>query len=139
MPQGTPGLTVADEVVCTVFAPPSVAISEPFLLQVFAHVKEDASEAASLATASDPEASPRSLRTLDTEVPQGSRLGFELTIPGCTIDEPMASLVWNGYPEGVQFGVTVPAGAHPGALIGKVVVSLEEVPIERRAPIIQAW
>lgn len=120
---------VSDWVVSTVFAPPTVAIGAPFLVQVFAHLSDGAEEAASLATEFDAAATRRVFRSLETEIARGTRLTFELTMRGAEVDDPVARLVWNGRTEGVQFGVTVPRTAPAGALIGMVTVSQDSVPV----------
>jgi hypothetical protein len=122
-------IPVSDWVVCTVFAPPTVAIGEPFLVQVFAHLSDGADEAASLATEFDPAATRRVFRSLETEIARGTRLTFELTMRGVEIDDAVARLVWYGRTEGVQFGVTIPRSAQAGALIGTVTVSQDSVPV----------
>ena len=119
----------ADDVVCTVFAPPHVSAGGAALVQVFAHRGEDALSAAAQASEFDADASRRAVRTLETEVTRGDRLTFALAIPGAVVDEPVQTLRWIGDPEAVQFGISVPASTSTSALIGTVTVSLATVPI----------
>lgn len=127
-PAAEPSVNAADVVACTVFAPPRVEGGEQFMVQVSAHLPEDAEEAARLAKEFDEDAERRGTKTLDAEVARGSRLTFDLSLPGFEVDEPRQSLVWRGRPESVQFGVVAPEGQRAGAIIGTVVVSQDSVP-----------
>ena len=49
--------------------------------------------------------------------------------PAPVIDDPIQELIWQGQPESVQFGVTVPASLQPINVIGTVTVSCESVPV----------
>ncbi len=118
-----------DWVVCTVFAPPTVARSEAFLVQVFTHLSESAGDAAALAVEFDPAATRRVFQSLETRIARGTRLTFELTMRGAEIEDPVARLVWNGRTEAVQFGVSVSSTAKPGPILGTVTVSQDSVPV----------
>ena len=50
----------------------------------------------------------RAVVGLEPSVIEGERLSFELLLPGLLVDDPVRSMVWNGRPEAVQFGVSVP-------------------------------
>jgi hypothetical protein len=119
----------ADEVQCTVFAPPAAAPGNAILVQVFAHLVADAAEAHAIATELDVDAHRRAYHSLADRVPQGSRLEFELRMPGLEIDDPVASLVWQGRTEAVQFGVTVPEATPPRTIIGTVSISRDGAPL----------
>ena len=106
-----------DVVDATVYAPPSARPGGTLLVQVFAHPPEQSAEVDELARLFDAEAERRGYRSLERRIPRGSRLTFDLHMPGLALDEPNQSLVWNGRPESVQFQVTIPAG-HP---VGTVV------------------
>lgn len=118
-----------DAVDCTAFAPPSVRTSDAFLVQVFAHVPQQADEARKFAIEFDSEATRRGVTSLGTRIARGSTLAFELVLKGVSIDEPVQSLVWQGATTSVQFAVEVPSDAQPRTLIGKVIVSQNSVPI----------
>jgi hypothetical protein len=124
-----PGERSDDTVMCTVFAPLSVAPGYSLLVQAFLHLPEQAADAAAIAAELDTDAHRRTFRSLQTPVPLGARLDFELRMPGLAIDEPLASLVWNGRAEAVQFEVRVPPGTPEGAVIGTLEVSLAAAPI----------
>jgi tRNA A-37 threonylcarbamoyl transferase component Bud32 len=117
-----------DDVTCTVFAPPIVAPDESFLVQAFVHVPEHAEDVRALALEMDTTAARRVFRTLAAPIPRGSRLHFELHAPGLQIDDPVASLVWRGRPEAVQFGVSVPPGTS-GTVIATLYMSLDFAPL----------
>jgi hypothetical protein len=117
-----------DDVACTVFAPPKVIPGQSFLVQTFVHLPEQADDARALALEMDTEAARRVFRSLEAPIPRGSRLHFELRAPGLAIDDPVASLVWQGRPDAVQFGVFVLPGAS-GTVIATLSISLESAPL----------
>jgi hypothetical protein len=118
-----------DDVQCTVFAPPAASPASTILVQVFAHLPEEADDARAIATELDVGARRRAFRSLNAPVPVGSRLDFELRIPGLEIDEHVASLTWRGRTEAVQFGVHVAPAATAGTVIGTVSISREGIPV----------
>jgi hypothetical protein len=118
-----------EEVDCGVFAPPSAAAGDSFLVQVFAYAPEHAAEVQAMAVEFDETAKPRAFATLETSVAQGSRLMFHLLLPGLVIDDPVRDVTWRGRPVPLQFGVSVPRGCPPCTTIGTVVVSQDSVPI----------
>ena len=117
-----------DSVKCTVFAPPLVRRGEAILVQVFAHLPLDTERVDRIATTFDSEAVPRGTQLLDRAVARGARLVFQLTIPGAVVDDPIRTLTWDGAPESVQFGVTIPKRASGSSFIGTVLVSQNSVP-----------
>jgi hypothetical protein len=117
-----------DDVVCTVFAPPRVTPGQSFLVQTFVHLPEQADEARALAFEMDTEAALRVFRSLEAPIPRGGRLHFELRAPGLIIDDPVTSMVWQGRPDAVQFGVSVPPGAS-GPVIATLSISLDSAPL----------
>jgi len=124
-----PGEVSRDQVLCTVFAPPFVAPGQSLLVQVFAHLAEQAADAAAIAEELDTDAQRRTFQSLLAPLPVGGRLDFELRMPGLEVDDPVASLVWQRRPEAVQFGVRVPPETLAGAFIGTVDVSLNAAPV----------
>ena len=119
-----------DDVVCSVFAPASVARSGPFLIQVFAHVEADRQRVTDLAASYDASASPRGSTSLDPGFVRGAQLTFALTLKGAEVDEPaVQSLRWLGLPRSVQFSASVLEGYRGGSIIGTVTVSDHGAPI----------
>jgi len=118
-----------DAVDCTVFAPPTVAAADSILVQLFAHMPQQADEVIKLAREFDESARRLGFSSLEVEIPRGSRLQVELTLPGLEIDDSVQTFVWRGRAVSVQFAVTVPPAQAPGNLIGKVTVYLEGTPI----------
>jgi hypothetical protein len=49
-------------------------------------------------------------------------------MPGLEVDEPLASMIWRGHTEAVQFGVNIPAGAPP-TVIGTLDISRRLAPL----------
>jgi TIR domain len=118
-----------DIVDCTVFAPPSARTGDRLLVQVFVHLPVDAEIARALATEWDTAAKRRAVKSLEVSIARGSRLGFQLEMPGAEVDEPVQSLRWDGRAQAVQFGVFLPATLDSSVLIGTVSASLNSVPI----------
>src|SRR5262249_22593387 len=124
-----PSKPAADLVDCTVFAPPRVTLGQSLLIQVFVHLPEQAAEAQQLAQEFDDQARRRGFQSLETGLERGSRLLFQLTLPGLQVVEPTRQLTWRGRTASVQFEATAPAGLAPGTVIGTVVVSQQGEPI----------
>lgn len=119
----------ADEVHCTVFAPPATAPGDAILVQVFAHLPTEAANAQAIAAEFDVAARRRAYHSLVERIANGTRLDFELRMPGLQIDDPVASLVWQGRTQAVQFGVTIPESTRPGTVIGTVSISCGGAPL----------
>jgi hypothetical protein len=120
-----------DPVDCSVFAPPTIAMGTSVMVQVFAHLPQNAEEAREHAREHDDDAARRALVSLDLEIPPGERLWFELSIPGLAVDTPVQSLVWRRLLQSLQFLATAPRDGCCQDLFGSVRVSLGEhrVPI----------
>ena len=103
-----------DIVQCTVFSPESVAPGSSVLVQVFAHLPEQAYDARAIATELDTDAVRRAFTSLESPVRVGSRLEFELRVPGVEVGDPVAALVWRRRTEVVQFDVGVPSDMSAG-------------------------
>ena len=126
---GAVDATDADVVDCTVFAPPSAAPGSSFLVQVFAHLPEEADDAKAIASELDLDARRRAFRSLQAPVPVGSRLDFELRLADAIVPDPIASVVWRRRTEAVQFEVRLPPDIPLGTAIGTVTISLDSVPL----------
>ena len=119
----------SDAVDCSVYAMQEARPGDKVLVQVFAHMPEQADEARAAAVEADADATRRGVSVLGTRIARGSRLILELVIPGAEVDEPVQALVWRGRTDSVQFTAAVPAFALAGNLIGKLLVSQDGVPI----------
>lgn len=118
-----------DLVECSVFAPPAAARGVTLMVQVFAHLREQAEEAARMAAEFDEEARRRAVKTLSSKIARGSALMFDLTIANWELADPVQSLTWNGNAESVQFFVDVPPNCKPGNVPCKLTVSQNSVPL----------
>jgi TIR domain len=115
---------------CTVFAPARVAVATSFLVQAFVHTPAQEAAARALATEFDTEAERRGFTSLEIlPVGPGARLTFDLNIPGMEVTDPVASLVWRGRPQAVQFDARVPPDFGADQAIGTLTVSRESVPV----------
>ena len=114
----------SDEVHCTAYAPPSAQPGDGLLVQVFAHLEEQAGELDALAAGWDPNARRYGSKKLSGRIERGRELLFSLQMPGLEIDESSQSLVWNGEVDSVTFGVNVPADFKPKMVIGTVTVAV---------------
>ncbi len=126
---GGPTKPQADVVDCTVFAPPLAAAGQSILVQVFAHLAEQTEDARALATEFDPGTRRRVFQSLQSVIPQGATLTFELRMRNAEIDAPVQTLVWRGRAESVQFEVALPRDTDTGTLIGTVLTTLDGAPI----------
>jgi len=120
---------IPDEVKCTVYSPETVFPGAQFLIQLFAHTAEQEDSLDGLAKAADHDAVRRVSSDLETLVSKGSKLDFQLSLPGMAIEEPLISLRWKGTPGLVQFGVNVPKKMKQTDVIGKIIVLQNSVPI----------
>ncbi len=118
-----------DDVSTTVFAPTEAAPGNSFLVQVFAHLPEQAEALDEIAREADEDARRRISAQLQKTIKRGTVLTFNLTMAGLEIDAPAQSCVWNGTPALVQFGVTVPKDSEPRDILGLVIVCENTVPI----------
>jgi len=118
-----------DLIECSVFAPAEVAAGQLLFVQVFAHRPHQRRETEREAARADREAELRGRRSLRTPVGRGAQLGFHLHAPGLEIDAPHESLIWQGRPEAVQFGVRVPQGHAPGVVVATVTASIDGAPV----------
>ena len=119
----------ADTVECTVFGPPSASPGDSVLVQAFIHLPDEAADARAIASELDVETRRRVYSPLETRVRRGSRLILELRMPGLRIDDPVASLVWHGRTQAVQFGVHIPRRMRSRSVIGTLDVALDGTPI----------
>jgi hypothetical protein len=62
------------------------------------------------------------------ELPRGTRVGLHLEMPGLTVPEPDATLVWRGRTLPAQFDVTVPAAATGETAIGRLRIDVDGLP-----------
>lgn len=118
-----------DEVTCSVFSPREASPGDSFLVQVFAHLAEQADQLPALARQSGEGAEARGSKKLDRTVERGTELSVTLFMPGFEIDEPSQSFVWDGEINLVPFGVTVPEGRKPSTAVCTVNVCQSTVPI----------
>jgi TIR domain/Domain of unknown function (DUF4062) len=123
------GIPGGDRVECSVFAPPIVSPGSTFMIQAFAHISSQTREAARRAKEFDADAVRRAIKTLESSVSRGTKLSFDLSMPGLRVDDPVQSMVWSGATESVQFGVSVPRRCRPGNVVGTLTVSQDWIPI----------
>ncbi|HEX7316516.1 MAG TPA: TIR domain-containing protein [Pyrinomonadaceae bacterium] len=114
----------ADEVYCTAYAPASAQPDNSFLVQVFAHLKEQADDLDALAVCPDPTARRYVSEKLRETIEHGRELFLTLQMSGLEIDEATQSIIWNGEIECVAYGVTVPADFKPKTIVSRVVVAV---------------
>jgi TIR domain len=127
--QGAEPRAALEEVSSTVYAPGEAAPGDAFLVQVFVHLPEQAEALDELAKEADEDARRRVTNQLQKKLVRGTELTFSLQMPGLDVDAPAQTCVWEGEPECVQFGVSVPEDCKPRNLIGTVTVSEQSVPI----------
>ena len=117
------------QIKCSLFSVHEALPGDDILIQVFTHYLEKAQETFKLAKEFDTDTSLRQSKTLDVDVRKESILTFEIEINDIVIKDPVQQLKWKGVTESVQFIVTIPDSYSKQSLIGKVRVSLDNVPI----------
>src|SRR5205085_9916407 len=108
----------SDDVQCTVFGPKSARPGDQFMMQVFAHLAEQAGELEETAKGWDEGAERFGSKQLGQNIERGRQLFFGLQMPGLEVDEPEQTLTWRGEVDSVQFCVTVPEGFAPKNVLG---------------------
>ncbi|HEX8734646.1 MAG TPA: TIR domain-containing protein [Pyrinomonadaceae bacterium] len=111
-----------DEVHCTLYAPPEARAGESFVIQIFAHLIEQAEGLEEMAKALDEAARKHVAEKLKRKIKRGSTLAFKLTMPGLEASETEESAAWEGEPLEIQFIVSVPDNHLSGKRFGKVSV-----------------
>jgi TIR domain-containing protein/Leucine Rich Repeat (LRR) protein len=127
----TPGSSVAgaEPVDVAVFCPPQVVRNTVFLLQVFLYPPRTAKEVDRQAKQMDETAELRGTRSLPLDLTFGTRVDLHLEMPGLTVTEPDAVLVWRGSMTPAQFEVGVPADVAAAHVIGRVRIAVAGVPV----------
>lgn len=111
-----------------VFCPPRVARDCVFLVQVFLYLPRDAAKVDRQAWQADEAAERRGTYSLPLDVPPGTRVDLHLEMPGLSVPEPDAALVWRGGTTAAQFEVEVPADAVKSQVVGRVRMAVAGVP-----------
>lgn len=122
----------AEPVDAAVFCPPRVARASSFLVQVFLYPPPQAAEAAARAHETDATAERRQSWSLPLDLAPGTRVDLHLDMPGLTVAEPDAVIVWRGRIANESFEVSVPAGATgdaSGNLIGRLRLAIDGIPV----------
>lgn len=114
--------SLEDEVDCTLYAPPAARAGTSFVIQVFAHLAEQAEGLYDIAKALDEETKKQAAGKLKKKIARGSMLTFKLTMPGLDVAETEESGDWDGEPLDIQFIVSVPGDHTSGNRFGKVSV-----------------
>jgi hypothetical protein len=122
---------VTDEVHCTVYSPERAAPGDPFLVQVFAHLADQADRLAAIAARADEAAREQGSKLLSEPVARGEKLTFVLEMQGLNVYEPKQSLVWRGVIDYVQFAVDVPedSRARPVRGVVRIYYGEEHAPV----------
>jgi hypothetical protein len=118
-----------DTLDCNVYSRPSAQPGDTIFVQVFVLLADQQGFVDTMAKQFDATAQQRATKSLEVAVHRGSRLTFQLFMPGCTVDEAIQSLVWRGRAQSVQFEVRVPCDRTLGEIVGRVIVSNNAVPV----------
>jgi TIR domain-containing protein len=122
--------TEGDDVRCTVFAPTEAKQGKSFMVIAFAHLAAQAGLLAEMAKGMSKSVEQRGPgKKLGAKIERGQELLFSLEMAGLEIDEPNQSITWEGEPDSVQFGVTIPKDFEPGSIIATVRVAYKSVPV----------
>jgi tetratricopeptide (TPR) repeat protein len=120
---------IGKQIACSLYSVSEASPGDDIFFQLFAHLPGNAGEVMRMAKEYDTETSLRQSRTFDIPEKKETLLTFELSINDLTVDDPVQQLRWKGRTDSVQFIVTVPEYFQKPALMGKVRVSCNQVPI----------
>lgn len=126
-PQATP---TGDLVNISVYAPEEVQPAAQFLMTVFAHLFEQREEVDAMAKEADPTASRQARKSLNAPIQRGESLLLRLQIADWQIDEPVQQMTWFGFPNSVEYIISVPQNA-TGTVFGTLIVSNQRGPVGR--------
>jgi TIR domain len=119
----------ADEVYCTAFSPAEINAGSEFLIQIFAHTEKESGLLQALAEGEGDITELPGNALLDEKITRGSLLQFQLILGNNNIQEVLTTK-WFGKLKHLQFVVLIPKNEQED-LIGKIVISLNSVPIGR--------
>ena len=119
----------ADKVYCTAFSPAEINAGSEFLIQIFAHTEKESGLLHALAEGADDITELPGNTLLDENITRGSLLQFQLILGNNNIQEVLTTK-WFGKLKHLQFVVLIPKNEQED-LIGKIVISLNSVPIGR--------
>jgi hypothetical protein len=120
-----------DWVETTLFGPRTVPQGRHFMVQAYAHIPDQAAEAARLAIEFDGRARRLGFQTLSVKLALGMRLTFKLEVPGLDVLHSTRELVWLRNTAYVSFGVDVPIDQPIGDIVGVATVLVDGLPIGR--------
>lgn len=118
----------AEPVDAAVFCPPAVTRDSEFMVQVFLYPPETIAEVEADARLADDDARLRGTFSLPLDLPRGTRVDLHLEMPGLTIVEPDAVLIWRGRRTPAQFGVLVPPDIGGDKVVGSVRIAVAGMP-----------
>lgn len=124
----TPPPADAEAVDTAVFCPPAVARSSVFMVQVFLYLPDKIAAVETEARQADEAARLRGRFSLPLDLPRGTRVDLHLEMPGLTIAEADAVLVWRGRQTVAQFEVGVPADVQGEKLVGSLRIAVAGMP-----------
>ena len=114
---------------CSVYAPGVAPRNTRFLVVVFFHLPEAASEADQLARVFDETLLKKAIKVLDLPLVNGDRLQARFVMEGAAIPEPTQSITWNGQTTSCEFEITIPGGYEGSAAIGTMLITIDSVPV----------
>jgi hypothetical protein len=124
----SPGVASADQVTCSVFAPPRVRTNSRTLIQVFLHAPKHLVQAVLRAAKNDPSANRRAGSLLRAPVRRGETVQLYLDCTGVAVGASVQEVVWQGNAVGTAFEVEVLPGT-AASIEGTVHVAVANVPI----------
>jgi hypothetical protein len=120
----------ADDVICSVFAPPHGRCGAEIAIQAFLHLSEALLQVARSAAELDPTANRRGSATLRTALKRGALVQFFLDCPELIVKSPTSQLVkWEGQPTRVTFTAQVPRTVKADSIEGVLHVGIDDIPI----------
>lgn len=122
--------TATDRVHFTVASPPTVVPGESFVVDVWAHLREERDEVLDCVRRAVGD-SAVTKETAGLHIARDSDLVVTLDIDGLTVDEPCGVIFWDGGMANADFIVSVPAAAPLGRRTGTVTITVEGLRLTR--------
>jgi hypothetical protein len=119
----------AEDVICSVFAPPQVRRGSDIYIQAFLHLAESVMLAALMAAEADPTANRRGSATLRTPIRRDSIVQFYLESPALIVRSAWQEIAWQGRPARVLFDVQVPSALVAASVEAVLHVGLDNIPV----------
>ena len=121
-----------EQVTCSVYAHPEVAVGDAALFQIWLHTSEQSAEVGRRAEEFDAGAQLRSEEVIAAGLPPGTPLRFKLEAAGLSSESlDTEAMTWDGRACAVNFVVEIPEESRRSTVLVLVTILREDVPVEK--------